>query len=57
MIKNSSIFIFLLTIGYLTKKQATLLATGHATRSVIVENQRIIDKNFPFRDDAIFIIF
>ncbi len=30
---------------------------GHATRSVIVGNQTMIDENFPIRGDAFFIIF
>ncbi len=34
-----------------------LLAFGHATRSVIVGNQTVIDKNFPIRGNAFFIIF
>ncbi len=33
------------------------LAFGHATRSVIVRNQTTIDKNFPIRGNAFFIIF
>ncbi len=36
---------------------ALQLAFGHATRSVIVENKTMIDKNFPIRGNAIFIIF
>ncbi len=33
------------------------LAFGHATRSIIVGNQTVIDKNFPVRGNAFFIIF
>ncbi len=36
---------------------AFLLAFALATRSVIVENQTMIEKNFPIRGNAIFIIF
>ncbi len=36
-------------------KLILLLAFGHATRSVIVENETMIDKNFPIRGSAIFI--
>ncbi len=35
----------------------SLLACGHATRSVIVGNQTVINKNFPIRSNAFFIIF
>ncbi len=40
-----------------TRVAPAVLAFGHATRSVIVENQTMIDKNFPIRGNAIFIIF
>ncbi len=35
----------------------TQLAFRHATRSVIVGNQMVIDKNFPIKGNAFFIIF
>ncbi len=42
---------------YMGHPVLSLLAFGHATRSVIVENQPMIDKNFPIRCNAFFIIF
>ncbi len=49
--------IYIKKINKKISKTTLQLAFGHATRSVTVENQTMIDKNFPIRGNAIFIIF